>query len=640
MKGAQPGEVPGESTCISQDIAFLEKFGVSKEVLWWCQTRSERLGVSPATVLLANGLVAESDYFRCVAHELDLAFTSQVASHGQPYFNPPHPDDLSRMSRMIQIEVDHASGVNSQFSRKQLCIAPDCTQLDAIKHWLFINRAAGSRLKIAPLSVNRAALEERCSQGLFAQAVDGLRRRFPSLSAHRVITPKQAVTLFLIFQLLVVLAFFSTPSAFLLLHLTATSLYLGCIALRLGAAATFDRKTRVPPQPGRIHRIRDQALPIYSILVPLFGEHGQVGDLVSALSKIDWPKERLEIKLICESEDEATVIACRETLAALGCNHMAVVVVPAGQPQTKPKALAYTLPLCRGTYVVVYDAEDRPDPLQLREAFSIFKSGTPDLACLQAPLVIHNNTESWLSRMFAIEYSALFDGLIPALARWKTPVPLGGTSNHFRRAVLDSIGGWDPHNVTEDADLGVRLARAGYRTGTLTRPTYEEAPILLTVWIKQRTRWFKGWYQTWLVHMRQPVKTMSDLGVKNSIVFQLMIAGMAISALVHPLLIYFIITDIMGYMSSGRWRSAAGPMFMLDITTVVLGYLSFVWLAWRTLPVRKLTHLRFWLFGVPLYWLLLSISAWRALWQLLRRPHFWEKTPHGLSRKTLKLTDR
>lgn len=580
MSGAQPGERPGLEALLSQDIAFLERFGVSKETLLWCQSRSEHLGVNPAITLLANGLITEHDYFRCVAYELDLEFTSQVSSHGQPFFNPPHPDDLSRMSRMIQMESGHHVGLNSQFSRKQLCIAPDCSQLDALKYWLFVNRSIKSRLKVAPLSVNRSALEERCSQGLFAQAIDGLRSRFPSLSARRVITPKQAVTLFLSLQILATLAFFSTPGVFLLLHLTATSLYLGCIMLRLAAALTFDSRVRAPPQEEHFDRTRDFILPVYTILVPLFGEHGQVGDLISALAKIDWPKEKLEIKLVCEAEDEATVTACRDTLAVAGYNHMAVVTVPAGHPQTKPKALAYALPLCRGTYVVVYDAEDRPDPLQLREAFHAFDSAPQNLACQQAPLIIHNNSESWLSRMFTIEYSALFDGLIPALARWQTPVPLGGTSNHFRRAVLDSIGGWDPYNVTEDADLGIRLARAGYYTGTLTLPTFEEAPIMLGVWIKQRTRWFKGWYQTWLVHMRQPGKTMRDLGLKNSIVFQLMIAGMAISALVHPLLIYFVATDFIGYMNTGRWRSMAGPMFMLDATTIALGYISFGWLAW------------------------------------------------------------
>ena len=185
--------------------------------------------------------------------------------------------------------------------------------------------------------------------------------------------------------------------------------------------------------------------------------------------------------------------------------------------------------------------------------------------------------------------------------------------------------------MTEDADLGIRMARSGYQTGTLALPTFEEAPINFKVWIKQRTRWFKGWYQTWLVHMRDPIRTVRDLGLKNCIVFQLMIAGMALSTLIHPLLLYFIFMDLTGLVEHGTWREFAGPLVVLDVTTVFLGYASFAILAWRTLPVRNLSSLRVLIATIPLYWILLSVAAWRAVWQLIRNPHFWEKTPHGLS---------
>jgi len=622
MDGGRLGLPPVEDDLLPQDIAFLKRYGAHPETLRWVRDRASIFGETPASCMISNGLITEADYFRCVAAELGLEFTTSTTAHGQPFISPPDPADIRRMSRMVQVERFNEFNLASQFSAKALHLAPDCSRMDALKSWVSLNHELRPRLKIAPFSVNREALETRCSLSLLARATDSLRNRFPTLSARRVFTPKQAVVLVLALQLLIVMVLFSTPAAFLFLHLTASLFYLGCIALRLIAAVKFVRPEREPLPWGSVDRQEDHRLPTYSVLVPLYREDGQVNELVGSLLQLDWPKERLEVKLICEADDVATIRACQSAIAGAGLSHFSIVTVPDGEPKTKPKALAYALPLCLGSLVVIYDAEDRPDALQLREAFQEFQRGPSNLACVQAPLVIYNSTESWLSRLFAIEYSALFDGLVPMLSDAGAPVPLGGTSNHFKRSVLDNLGGWDPYNVTEDADLGVRMARAGYRTGTLRLPTYEEAPITLNVWTKQRTRWFKGWYQTWLVHMRNPVATAKDLGFRNSIVFQLIMAGMAISALVHPVLLYFIFMDVAGFVGSGTWRSLAGPLVGLDITTVFLGYFSFGWLAWRTLPVRGLSHLRWWLFSIPVYWLLLSVAAWRGLFQLLRNPHF------------------
>ena len=183
--------------------------------------------------------------------------------------------------------------------------------------------------------------------------------------------------------------------------------------------------------------------------------------------------------------------------------------MPDLQPRTKPKALNYALPLARGEYVVIYDAEDRPEPGHLRQALRAFRAGPSNLAAVQARLNLYNtnlyNTkENWLTRQFTIEYCALFDGLLPALDRLRLPIPLGGTSNHFRASALRWLMAWDPFNVTEDADLGIRLARYGYRCRMLGSTTYEEAPARPMSWLKQRTRWLKGYMQTWRVHMNHP----------------------------------------------------------------------------------------------------------------------------------------
>ena len=184
--------------------------------------------------------------------------------------------------------------------------------------------------------------------------------------------------------------------------------------------------------------------------------------------------------------------------------------------------------------------------------------------------------------------------------------------------------------MTEDADLGIRLSRAGCEIGTLTYPTYEEAPIALPVWLRQRTRWFKGWYQTWLVHNRHPISVFKDLGLKGALVFHLMVLGMAISALIHPILIYLVSNGIYQSFVSQSLGFLTNPLFWLDSLTILLGYLAFSALAVRTLPVRNMHHLTRWLWTLPLYWMLLSMAAWRAVWHLIRRPHEWEKTPHRL----------
>ena len=244
--------------------------------------------------------------------------------------------------------------------------------------------------------------------------------------------------------------------------------------------------------------VADDDLPVYTILVPLLHEAHLVPDLVAALGRLDWPRERLDIKLIVEADDPddrrrgARPGGRTRPSRSSSCRQ--------GQPRTKPKALSFALPFARGDFVTVYDAEDQPHPQQLREAYATFARSPHEIACLQATLAVDNGDASLLARLFAIEYSALFDGLLPTLAALDMPLPLGGTSNHFRREALVEVGGWDPFNVTEDADLGLRLARFGYRSGTIDLPTFEEAPATLGPWMRQRTRWFKGWMR--------PVKTL------------------------------------------------------------------------------------------------------------------------------------
>lgn len=233
-------------------------------------------------------------------------------------------------------------------------------------------------------------------------------------------------------------------------------------------------------------------------------------------------------------------------------------------------------------------------------------------------------------RLFTAEYAGLFDVFLPGLAAWRLPLPLGGSSNHFRTAVLRDVGAWDPYNVTEDADLGMRLARFGYRTAVIQSTTYEEAPARLRPWLKQRTRWLKGWMQTWLVHMRAPRRLKRELGWVGFAVFQLLVGGTVLAGLVHSLFV----AELLWELAAGAGDPAALAAVGLHAIALVLGYAVSIVLGLLGLFRRGLLGCAFALALIPIYLVLLSIAAWRALFQLLRDPYRWEKTEHGLAKSS------
>ncbi|MBN15348.1 MAG: hypothetical protein CMJ15_09055 [Pelagibacterium sp.] len=271
------------------------------------------------------------------------------------------------------------------------------------------------------------------------------------------------------------------------------------------------------------------------------------------------------MKFVVESASPTTVSAAR---AQLGDTRFSLIVVPRCRPYTKPKALNYALPLARGEHVVVFDAEDLPHPRQLRTAASLFAED-PTLECLQGELVIANASRNWITRMFAAEYAGHFGVLLPAIGRAGFPVPLGGTSNHFRTTTLKDIGAWDAFNVTEDADLGIRMARMGLRVESLASVTLEEAPETVAGWVRQRSRWIKGWMQTLLVHSARPGKLLADLGWANLIAFYIFVGGMVLSLSVHGLFLIGTIArllyDILVVGTPDLWTVAG-------LGTLLLGY--------------------------------------------------------------------
>jgi len=600
---------------LPEDIAFLHQYGISYRTLKEASVKSETGEKSAAEIMIADSMISEVDYFRCMAHYLKLPFDNTELDINACLGELANASNKIDNAKLILIRgADQSSFVYTSPNRRILI---------ELRRFLEKYPALKKRTVITTFTNSRRMFIARRQRPLVRSAVFSLLQKFPTYSAKTTITGLQsAVLIFIILALVIGAAFFS-KALVIALHMVASIFYLLCIWVRMAAAFDYCSIHTIPQQ-----RADDKELPVYSVLVALYQEENQIKDLINSLSNLDWPRSKLEIKLICEGDDYASINAVKAAIHGLPFE---LVIVPPTLPRTKPKALNFAFPLCTGRYLVLYDAEDRPHPGQLREAYSRFCDDGGKLACLQAPLVIHNAHHGWLPSLFAIEYSALFRGLLPTLAKWKTPIPLGGTSNHFRRSILEKIGAWDPYNVTEDADLGIRLSRMGFLTGTLQYPTYEEAPAHLSSWIRQRTRWFKGWLQTWLVHMRHPIKLCRDLGWYNTFIFHAVITGMIVSALSHPFFLVSLAATIVHISSAQNVEVFYYVLAAVDISNILFGYLAFSVLAWRTLPVCGHKSLRPKLIGVPLYWLLISIAAWRAVWHLIRRPFEWEKTTHLVS---------
>ena len=553
----------------------------------------------------------------------DRAYAERARRLGLPFASEVR---LDAGASVDMAAIRQGSFAKSPGTAGMAFVAPEEETLPEIAHWLARYPVARQRLSVATPTAIRSALVRAGAQRFAVNAVNRLAILYPDLSARRVVTGRQLVA-GLGLAATVVLALRVAPEPTVIaLNLIGAFFFFGLSVLRFIAAGFVAGRTLGDADADAAADGADDDRPVYTILVPLLHEAHLVVDLVTALGRIDWPRDRLDIKLIVEADDPETIAAAE----AWGQGPpFEVIVVPAGEPRTKPKALSFALPFARGEFVTVYDAEDQPHPQQLRAAYATFLRSPPEIACLQSTLAVDNGDASLLARSFAIEYSALFDGLLPTLASLDMPLPLGGTSNHFRRAALVEVGGWDPFNVTEDADLGLRLARFGYRSATLDLPTLEEAPATLWPWMRQRTRWFKGWMQTWLVHTRQPLRLLHELGWRRFLGFNLIATGLIVSALIHP--VYLATLVVVATNPLDLWGDGgafAAMVVGVNLFNLFAGYTAMATLAKRTLELRANGRQAWALVLLPIYWLLMSLASYRALVQLAVRPHTWEKTPH------------
>ncbi len=364
--------------------------------------------------------------------------------------------------------------------------------------------------------------------------------------------------------------------------------------------------------------------PKYMVILPMYKEGDVLPNLIRGLQKLDYPKDRLEVRLLIEEDDEETLaVADKLDLKP----PFKVVRIPKSYPRTKPKACNVGIEDGDADYLVIYDAADQTEPDQLKKAAQAFAKCPPNVACIQAKLGYYNPTFNLLTRCFTAEYATWFGLCLPGLDCLQAPIPLGGTSNHFRLNVLRQVGGWDEYNVTEDCDLGLRLFSQGWRTRILESTTWEQACPSVPYWIKQRSRWVKGYVQTYCIHTRDLLNFHRKLGFWNSLQFHLLIGGTFISQLVNPL--YWIMTLLWLFVRpAGLDQFFPTSIFAMGSFCLFVGNFIFVYTSAIACVRRGVGELAKYSLLMPFYWMMMSIAAWKGFLQLFSNPHHWEKTKH------------
>lgn len=460
------------------------------------------------------------------------------------------------------------------------------------------------------------------------EIINELYEKAPEKSAFKTFTKAQKATAAALLVGFFALLYIHHPTASILANAVLTLSVTAALAYKL-LFAVIGLSIPIRPQKADADEMDVHSLPVYTILVPMFHEKRvTIEYLTKNLQKLDYPTHKLDIKLVLEADDLETINIAKALHLP---SRFEIVLVPPSEPRTKPKACNYALKFARGEYVTIFDAEDHPDPYQLKRVLKTFGKGDAKLACVQCALNYYNSRENWLTRMFSMEYTFWFDLMLPAMSKLSQPIPLGGTSNHFRTEFLKNMVAWDPFNVTEDADLGIRMSRLGYESKVLPSTTYEEATSRVIPWIKQRTRWMKGYMQTYLVHMRQPVCLYRELGLKGFLGFQLFVGG-AIFANLTNLILLIVFGLTLGLGASFTSYLFPSPIFEVAWFNFVVGNLLLMLLNLLAIWRRRMFDLIPFVLTVPVYWLLASIATYRALYQIFFKPSYWDKTEHGISK--------
>jgi len=592
---------------------------ISPELLGWALEVQERTGSRLGQILMAEGVVDRLDLYRLLAKHWDLEIVNVAhAELDRELLEHLDPADLARWGWIPLARLDDGR------------IAVATSEPPTIDLRVEIEQAVGNPVELVATTdwdilqgLHRAYRDdvlERATVGLW---LDDQKR-----SARITLYPWQKVVLWVCLALLAVALVVAPVSTVVWISAALSVLFLAAVMFKFVVSMVGLKHERLEAVTDEeVVALRDSDLPRYTVLVPAYKEAGVVAKVIASLDRLDYPKEKLDLILLLEEDDEETMQAVRDAHPPAT---ITVITVPDSQPKTKPKACNVGLAFARGEFLVIYDAEDEPEPDQLKKAVVAFRRADPSLVCVQAALNYWNADENALTRMFTLEYSFWFDYMLPGLDQLGLPIPLGGTSNHFRTAALRRIGGWDPYNVTEDADLGIRVAAVGATVGVINSTTYEEANRAYGNWIRQRSRWIKGYLQTTLVHLRDPIGLMRIAGPVQAAAFMVLVGGTPITFLATPPLLAAFVVSL---MINPAYLAQFFPSWILYVSVfnLLVGNALMVYLSMMGAFKRRSFPLVTWALLNPIYWLLHSIASYKALWQLVVRPHYWEKTTHGLS---------
>jgi glycosyltransferase XagB len=615
---------------LPSSIAFLASTTITQarlepEMLLWAQREARRIGVCPDEVLIKSGLISERSFYRALAAWLGIAFAETVRAVPLPA--GAGQDEIVRCANagFVRLQQGRPADRPGHLPEPVLALAPHGQGLKRI-----MTLGLGDRpdLVVTTPTELLAGLRRANTGWIQAQASSPV----AGLSAAQGLSAGQFVVAACCCAAIPFAATLDLEHTLIVLALLSGPLFVLLIALRLSASLVSASLDTADINDGRLAATPgDRDLPVYTVIIPLYRERRVLPRLLDAIDGLDYPRAKLDVKIVVEADDVET----RAALATLSRPaFIDVVVVPGGQPRTKPRALNAALLEARGTFLTIFDAEDVPDPLQLRKAVACFSTCDPDVMCLQAHLVIDNLADNWISRCFALEYAALFDVINPGLLAADLPILLGGTSNHFRTERLIEIGGWDAWNVTEDADLSFRMARAGYRTAELASWTLEEAPSDAGIWMRQRTRWLKGYMQTIATHSRHPLCLVREAGPGDALTLLALALATVVSSIGYP----FFLAGVLYALLAGGFMQPASMQDMI-LRTLALGLFGsglFSMIVPALLGAYRRRVRSLWLMVplLPFYYLLVSLAAWRALYELIVAPFHWNKTDHGLARSS------
>jgi cellulose synthase/poly-beta-1,6-N-acetylglucosamine synthase-like glycosyltransferase len=573
--------------------------------------------------LITLGYVSRIDFFRVLSDHFGLPFRSDIE-------DVPKEVDYSLLSLVNHGEVIESQTIPYQLKEGHLVVLTAFPNSEGVLAFLKTRFGVHEVVQIVITDLDLTKITELLYRDILLEdSVYGLFFRKPQESAYSVFIGTQVVFFGLLSLGLLCWIYFSAISFILTLNIIIQLFYTMIFAFKLLVSVVgISREKHEVVSDAEVAALDEASLPVYSVLVPVYKEPEVIGILMDSLKKIDYPQNKLDIILLLESDDQETLAAARANKPPANWRFL---VVPDSLPRTKPKACNYGLSFTRGKYLVIYDAEDMPEPNQLKKTVILFRKGGPQYICYQGALNYFNQRENLLTRLFTLEYSHWFDYLLPGMDRLRLVIPLGGTSNHFDTEKLKHLGGWDPFNTTEDADLGIRSYAEGYRVGVLNSTTYEESNAKVGSFIKQRSRWIKGYMQTWVVYSRHPIQLIKAMGLKGWLSLNLFIGGTPFAALINPItwagFLIWVVTDTI------LFEAIFPPAVLyLSLFNLLFGNFLGIYLNMFAVFKRKEYTLLPYAILTPFYSILHSIAAYKALYQLFSQPFYWEKTQHGVTK--------